>query len=551
VVAPSESPPYQSSALYVSHSVLMHEMVKDRPRREDHAIDRVDLLAGATSSRKTTLLFVSLSCIFVYLQVFVLPGTPRLASGDQAIYLHHATRMLDGEMIYRDYDHFTLPGADVLYAALFKCFGVRAWIPQAMLVVLGASMVWLIIFISRKLMSGTAVYLPALLFITLPFSSYLDATHHWYSLVATTAALAILLKERSTARLVSAGALLGIAAFFTQSMMLLVVGFALYLLWERGQENQTWGVLVKKELCFVAGFLVTISACLVYFVWMVGAKKIFYYTVTFVAKYYPADWFNNWRVYLTGRPQLHAWTTWFDLPAFALIHLIIPFVYIFFFVYAIGKRMQYSEELWRRLMLVNITGVFLFLTVASAPESSRLYVVSPPALVILVWLFDSLPRVPRSFLPFAWATVLIMLMARPLVAQMRWKAYLDLPTGRTAFFDPLLYEKCKWMSQRTQPSDYFFGDHLISFALRLRNVGRAPFLRPTDYTRPEEVADAIQGIDKFHVRFVSWYVGLDRERDAARHPEGNHLAPIRQYLQEHFHVAQTFANGDQTWERNR
>jgi hypothetical protein len=529
----------------------MRQVLQDRPGRRDRPIVRADLAAAPTSWQRQTLLVVSLSCIFVYLQVFVLPGTPRLASGDQAIYLHHATRMLDGEMIYRDYDHFTLPGTDVLYATLFKCFGVRAWTPQAMLVVLGASMVWLIICISKKLMSGTAAYLPALLFITLPFSSYLDATHHWYSLVATTAALAILLEERTSVRLAWAGVFLGIAAFFTQSMMVLVIGFALFLLWERCWESQTWSVLFKKEVCLLAGFLVTISACLAYFVWAVGAKKVFYYTVVFVAKYYPADWFNNWRVYLTGRPQLHAWTTWFDFPAFALIHLIVPFVYVLFFVCAVRSRTEISEDLWRRLMLVNVAGFFLFLTVASAPAYSRLYAVSPPALVIVVWLLASLPKVPRSFSRLAWMGVLIMSMARPLVAQLRWKAYLDLPTGRTAFIDPLLYEKCKWMSERTQPFDYFFGDHLISFALRLRNVGRVPFLRPTDYTRPEEVSDAIHGIDKFQVRFVSWYIGLDREKDAARHPEGNHLAPIRRYLQEHYHVVETFANGDQIWERNR
>jgi len=459
--------------------------------------------------------------------------------------------MLDGEMIYRDYDHFTFPGTDVLYAALFKCFGVRAWIPQAMLVVLGASMVWLIIFISRKLVSGTAAYLPALLFITLPFSSYLDATHHWYSLVATTAALAILLEERTPARLVSAGVFVGVATFFTQSMALLAVGFALFLLWERARESQNWRVLLKREVCLLAGFLATISACLAYFVWAVGPGKVFYYAVTFVAKYYPADWFNNWRVYLSGRPQLHAWTTWFDLPAFVLIHLMVPFVYILFLVYAVRSRKQHPEDLWRRLILVNVTGLFLFVTVASAPAYSRLYVVSPPALVILVWLIDSSAKVPRSVLRLTWATVLIMLMARPLVAEIRWKAYLDLPTGRTAFFDPLLYEKCKWMSQRTEPFVYFFGDHLISFSLRLRNVGRVPFLRPTDYTRPEEVDDAIHGLDKFHVRFVSWYIGMDREKDAARRPEGNHLAPIRLYLREHYHVAETFANGDQIWERNQ
>jgi hypothetical protein len=503
-----------------------------------------------TSSPRLTFLVVALSCIFVYFQVFVLPSTPRVASGDQAIYLHDATRMLNGEIIYRDYDHFTFPGTDVVYAALFKCFGVRAWIPQAMLVVLGTSMVWLIIFVSQKLISGSSAYLPALLFITLPFSSYLDATHHWFSLVATMAALAILLEARTPTRLAWAGALVGIATFFTQSMALLIVGFAVFLLWERVRTSEAWLELLGKEASLGAGFLATIAACLAYFVWTVGARQIFYYTVTFVAKYYPSDWFNNWRVYLTGRPQLHAWATWFDGPAFVLIHLIVPLVYVVFFVvYAVKMRKQPSP-VTRRLVLVNIAGLFLFLTIASAPAYSRLYAVSPPALVILVWLLKSFPGGSRALLKAAWVAVFIMLMARPLLMQVRWKAYLDLPTGRTAFYDPLLYEKCKWMSERTHPLDYFFGDHLLSFTLQLRNAGRIPFLRPTDYTRPEEVADAIEGLDKYHVRFVSWYIGLDRENDAARHPEGNHLAPIRLYLREHYHVAQTFSNGDQIWERN-
>jgi hypothetical protein len=530
----------------------MHDVPQGQPQRQDHQLPRVDSPAFVISSRWVTPSVVSLSCIFIYLQVFVLPCTPRLATGDQAIYLHHATRMLDGEIIYRDYDHFTLPGTDVLYMTLFKLFGVRAWIPQAMLIVLGASTAWLIIFISRKLMSGTAAYLPALLFIALPFSSYLDATHHWYSLVATTGALAVLLEERTVWRLAWAGVLVGIAVFFTQSMTLLVVGFALFLLWERSHQSQTWTLLLKKEASLLAGFLSTFTACVAYFVWKVGVRQIYYYTVVFVARYYPADWFNNWRVYLTGRPQLHAWTTWLDLPAFVLIHLIVPYVYIVFLVsHVVGSRSHPSDDLWRRLMLVNFSGVFLFLTVASAPAYSRLYAVSPPALVLMVWLLDSSNKLSRRWLGSAWLTIFVLLMARPVVTQIRWKAYLDLPTGRTAFFDPLLYEKCKWMSQRTHPFDYFFGDHLIAFTLRLRNVSRVPFLRPTDYTRPEEVSDAIQGIDNFQVRFVSWYIGLDREKDAARHPEGNHLAPIRLYLREHYHVAQTFANGDQIWERNR
>lgn len=515
-------------------------------------IDISQARSGARSKnpRWATLAVVLVSGLVIYLQVFLLPGTPRVATGDQAIYLHHATRMLDGEMIYRDYDHFTFPGTDVFYMALFRVFGVRAWIPQAMLVVLGALMSWLILFISRKLIGGNAAYLPPLLFVALPFSSYLDATHHWYSLVATTAALAVLLKERSLVRLLCAGGVIGIATFFTQSMAVVIVGFTAFLLWERKQEQQQWGVLLKRTAVLLASFTATIAGCMAYFVWKVGLKTIFYYTGIFVVKYYPADWFNNWHVYLTGRPQLHAWATWLDIPSFALIHLIVPFVYVLFLVARGSVWAKLDEEARERLVLVNITGISLFLSVASAPAYSRLYAVSPPALLILVWLIDSSPKVPRVVLQCTWTVALAMLVIRPLATQLRSKQFLDLPTGRTAFFETLTYEKCKWVAERTHPSEYFFGDHQICFALRLRNAGQVPFLRPTDYTRPEEVSGAIQGIERHQVRFVSWYIGLDREKDAARHPEGNHLSPMRAYLRENYHLVETFSNGDQIWERN-
>jgi hypothetical protein len=38
------------------------------------------------------------ACLFLYLLVFIVPDTPRCASGDQAIYLEHATRMLQGDV---------------------------------------------------------------------------------------------------------------------------------------------------------------------------------------------------------------------------------------------------------------------------------------------------------------------------------------------------------------------------------------------------------------------------------------------------------------------
>jgi hypothetical protein len=494
---------------------------------------------------------VLLACgIFLYLQVFILPATPRVASGDQAIYLHHATRMLEGQFIYRDYDHFTTPGTDVLYALLFRLFGVKAWIPQAMLILVGVLMAWLSTVISKHVIPGFAAFLPAFLFLTLPYAGYLDATHHWYSTLAATTALAIVIGKRTELRLMGAGMLWGVGVCFTQSAGLGVLGLALFLVWENCRDRTSWNALLKKEISLFFGFLCTAVPFNAYFVWKVGLRQFLYFTVVFVAKYYPADYFNNWSIYMRGAPSIHSWTNWPDLITFCFVHALIPLIYILFFVRWWRER-QRTDVPWDQLVLIHITGLSLLFSVALAPAYTRLYVVSLPALILLVWFLKPIFKAERILLRTAWASVLVLAIARPIATQMRWKAILDLPTGRTAFFSRVVYEKCKWVSERTQPSDYFFGDHQIEFTLRLRNAGRVPFLRPTDYTRPEEVQDAVHGLEEHQVRFVSWYDGLDSEAEAVLHPAGDHLGPIRSYLHDHYHLAKIFSNGDKIWERNQ
>jgi hypothetical protein len=491
-----------------------------------------------------------LACgIFLYLQVFVLPATPRVASGDQAIYLHHAMRMLDGQIIYRDYDHFTLPGTDVLYAALFRLFGVRAWLPQAMLILLGVVGVWLSIRISKALLPGglpaKQILLPGFLFLTLPFSGYLDATHHWYSVLAGIAALAVAIERRSASRIAWAGALWGLATCFSQSMILGALGFSVFLLWEWRHNGESWSLLLKREGGLLGSFVAIVFAFNFYFLWKVGARRFLYYTVIFVAKYYSADRFNTWRVYLQERPSIHSWPNWADLAAWPFIHILIPWVYVVFVLYYLSTARSRPNLPWERLMLVNITGLSLFLTVASAPAYNRLYTVSLPGIILLVWFTNSSVWAGKLLSPILWTAVIVLGVAKPIVTQTRWKAVLDLPSGRTAFFQPAAYEKTKWLAERTHPSEYFFGDPLLCFELWLRNPTRVPFLRPTDYTRPEEARNVVESLESHQVRFVSWYRELDDPGG-----EGNHLGPLNLYLRDHYHVAETFANGDKIWERN-
>jgi Dolichyl-phosphate-mannose-protein mannosyltransferase len=484
--------------------------------------------------------------VFLYLETFVLPCLPRSATGDQAIYLHDAARMAHGQVIYRDFDHFTFPGTSALYFLLFKVFGIRAWIPQLMLVVLGTSTAWLSFLITRKLVRGAAAFLPGLLFVTMPFTGYLDATHHWYSTLAVTAALAVLMERRSPSRIAYAGFLWGVATCFAQSQVFGVMGMAIYLVWEGLRTKEPRRLLRKKECLLLASYLIPVVACNAYFAAQAGFGNFFYNTVVFVTKYYPRDPSNTWHAYLGTKPAVQTWGSgWADMPAWLLVTLLVPLIYILFFVRYGRKSGSRQEVPWERLMLVTVTGISMLLTVASAATYNRLYTVSLPALILLVWFLDAPLRIERMLLRGLWVTALILIVAKPTITQTRWHATLELPTGRTAFFKQAAYEKTEWLLERVHRGDYFFGDQLMGFALDLRNPGPVAFITPTGYTRPEEVNALVQGFERHHVQYVSCYGGLWDNPERS----GNPLGPLWKELQEHYRVAATFANGDTVWER--
>jgi len=267
---------------------------------------------------------------FVYLQVFILPFVPISFWADQSTYLLNARRMLDGQVIYRDFFQFTPPGTESVYFGLFRLFGPRSWIPDGMLLLLGVSLVGLITMISEKLINGASCFLPGLLFLVIPFQSLLDGTHHWYSTVAVMAALAVVIENRSVFRLAAAGTLCGLATCFTQSRGLVaVLGLAVVLLWERRCLQR----LFRRK-----GWPATIP----------GLHHRFRCEVL------SREWFNTWRVYMADAPSLHSISALLQLPGFLFIHALLPLVYVLFFARYWRAGRAEPQEPWDKLMLVNL-----------------------------------------------------------------------------------------------------------------------------------------------------------------------------------------------------
>jgi hypothetical protein len=485
--------------------------------------------------------FLLSAAAFLYFDVFVPPATPIFFNVDHLNDLHNATRMLDGQMIYRDFFQIIPPGTELVYLALFRVFGVRAWAPNLMLVMLGLSLTWLCTFMSGKILSGFTAYLPSLLFLLIAFHSDLDATHHWYSVLAVTSALALVVEKRSPKRLAGAAALCALASFFTQVRgVLAVVALAIFLWWEHRKMRQSRQSLWKAEVILASSFGAVTVALNQYFIRAAGWQRFLWCTVTFGSKYYSADApSNSLQAYMAFMPTgAHGYDLTALLP-WVFIHALVPFVYLLFFARFWSESKKNPDQPWDRLMLLSLVGFFLFVGVAPAPGYGRLGKASLPGLIILGWFLSSHGKLPSLARQALWLGAVFMLARFALHRQTKEWAYLDTPVGRVAFFDPVDRDRYEWLLSHTRRSQpYFDSSGDTYFLLGLKSPAEISFLSKTDYTRPDQVRNLVESLEEQHVPLVLWDPHLD-PGDHGRQV-GDNLEPLRDYLQTHYHVVKVF-----------
>jgi hypothetical protein len=487
---------------------------------------------------------------FLYLSLFVRGRAPLWLSGDQTIFLLNAERMLHGQVMYRDFFQFTLPGTEFVYLAFFKMFGMRAWIPNLSLILLGIGLTACMVLISRKVLNQKNVLLPALLFLVSSYHAMLNATHHWFSLLAMLAAVAAVIGARSLPRIALAGMFSGVAALFTHAEGLMcLLGLACFLLWERRSLHEK-NNLFSKMFSLFAAFCATLAVTCGYSIIEGGLANVWNCVVVFTLRYYSTDINANTPLIYLSFPGVPPWSHLPTLLVWLFIYAVVPFAYVFFLVRYWRRRPGDASEPWDRLMLLNVVGWFLFLGTASSPSIMRLAAESPPAIILLVWLMERRGHNNRAPIKLLWAFGLALAVAEPWVTQSRPAYVLNLPAGRVAFASPDQRDKYAWLAARTHPEDFLLDGATLPrvyFPLNLRNPTGVPFLTTTNYTRPEQVQEAIHSLETKPVNLVIWSVDVDVPEDV--HDRGDHLAPLRDYVRQHFRQVKTFPDGDQVWER--
>ena len=502
-----------------------------------------------------TTLFLLAALIFLYSFLFIPPFLPVDFEGDNLLYLAPGQRMYQGEMIYRDFFEFVTPGTALVHFFLFKLFGLRLWIPNLESLLLGAGLVWLGVVIAKKLMRPSLALLPSAIFLVGVGEILRDPTHHWYSLLIVTAAIAVLMERRTPARIAAAGFLCGLSACFTQSRGLAAAaGFGVFLWWESRRRQEGWRELLKKEAWLVGGFLATLIAVNGYFIWQAGPARFLWCTVVFVLEYYPKEAsVNTLQVVTESFPRLvplRYFLRW-DIEEWLFLYAVTPFILILFFARYWRESGKKPVEFWERPMLVAIVGSFMLLSVAPAPSPDRMAFSELPALILLAWLIDSPRKLARALAAtFAVGVLLVALHAvarrRPIPA-----GILATPQGKIAITDPDFYQEYAWIQQHTHPSEYYYQASLPDqyFVLNLRNPTPLPFVTNCGYTPSEQVAEVIRGLEQHRVRYIFWSSPDLDIIQKWEDPSEDHLGPLRDYIHSHYSVVKVFADSGEIWER--
>jgi hypothetical protein len=485
------------------------------------------------------------AAVYLYLNLFVLPNIPILLGGDQVFFWLDGQRLLYGQHIYQDFLQFTPPGTDLVYFALFKLFGFRIWVTNALVLALGVAFSWMCFSLACDLMRRSSALLTTAVFLVLVYGKSQNATHHWFSVLAIMGAVKVTVARLTPRALLLSGALIGIAAFFNQTHgAAALLAFAVFLLWRRSRLNGLWSDLLHYEAMLLLGFALALLVLNAHLIATLGLRQLWFFQVTYVTKYVV----NLSQGSLLGLPRPLTLQTLPSLATILAVYLSLPAAYLVA-LWQCWRNQRDSNPQWDRIALLSILGLFFLVEVCMSLNWLRLFAVALPGILLIGIALDRLFALHRRALGLAWIA-LVCLAARQTISTHRTPSLrVSLPGGMAAI-SPQAYEKLHEMMQRTKPGDLFFqaGWPGMYLPLQLRN----PLYLDIAYAiRREEAERVIQQLQATTVPLILWNTHLDDDPCLSKQPCDNGTALLRDYLHRSYVRAHTFSDGDTLWQSPR
>jgi hypothetical protein len=492
---------------------------------------------SAQDQRELLLLIICVPA-YLYLKLFFSPGVPYLVTADQTFFWQYALRMMHGEHVYKDFFQFTPPGLDLYFLALFRLLGCQAWVTSLAAILLGMALSVTCFFIASRFMTKAGSLLTALFFIVFVYGSRLDVTHHWFSLIASLNAIALVIKERSGTRLVIAGILLAVASFFTQTAGV-AVGIALLLsmVWEH-EYGKPWATTLRNLALLLVSSGVAWLALNAYFLATAGWKSLWYFQAI-----YPWHYIDHTRGFLL--PTILGSNVFSAVQRLLLLFLLF-LIYPWVLWHCWRRRRRVPNEDISTVHLA-IAGLLLFLSVVTRSNWTRFYAVSMPAVILGMSCLDRMkPKRRRWSTAGLWIAIVCLAAIQIRGIHRQRYTVLDLYGGTMAIAQSDV-EEFRWLQTHTTPGDEFLQATWpgVYLPLGLRSPVFVETLLP-ERTSPELAALTIRQIELTKVQYILWSHWLQRGLQPT--VEVDDLEPFRKFMEDHYTRVHVFPNQDEIWQ---
>lgn len=286
------------------------------------------------------------------------------------------------------------------------------------------------------------------------YGKALNATHHWFSILIAGYAVLICLDRISTKRIFISGALLGLSAFFTQThAVAFLAAFLTFLFLKHKRQSTPVSDLYRGIGSLLAGFVLVLILLFSHAILTAGLERVWFCNVTYVLKYGPLNRPST-RLGLTEALTLQ------NLPKMSLylwVYIALPIAYGI----SLWRCWRYRNDSrfpWSQVALLSLAGLAVFGEVAVSINWLRLFAVSLPGVILLFWLLGPVLKNRRYVTAGLWIAILVLAMRQIQISRANYSVRADLPAGQLAI-TPKASEKLAWVSQHTQPGEYFLQAH--------------------------------------------------------------------------------------------
>ncbi|MBL8239371.1 MAG: hypothetical protein JNM66_18245 [Bryobacterales bacterium] len=397
--------------------------------------------------------------------VWWLAGDRLILINDEGIYLDHAARIAQGEVLYRDLFGITGPGAFWLLAIVFKVAGISLAAAHVVLAVEIAILATVIYFVTRQLSDAVSAGVAAAIFLAFNVSdaAMMTNNHRWDA--DTYAILGIVAIWRG--RGVLGGFLLALSVWTTPIFALTAVtaaGAALII------RQSAWRVVAGGAAGFAAGLIALL---------VTGSFPGFIENLLWAKDNYSEANTMGYGAVIGGYPAL------FDGASGALEYFIRGLI-------VVGMTLPvWLPPLCGVLILRNRDRNLIYFAVCGL---SMIAGVSPRFdvghLVFAVPLFypiaaSFLQRARWTVLPIGAIAGLFLFSA---IVQRSATEQIDTPIGRVRT-DPGSAEMVRWLTSNVQPGERLFVypyPPIAYFLTRAQNVSRFCVLQPGLFTLADE-----------------------------------------------------------------